>query len=509
MAIDNAADLIRRFEPILFFHPDERFFPSDAKRYVENSQVWTVNGAKHDDKHFWGGSNPGNFPRHPLFTPPISVADGEPGANLNAKLNGVEELFLDMTGWRDGPDVTEGSANEYTNLDGVAARYGVAFDDGTDKNLQNSRFWYHAEVFDQARMRSLINTRSDLNLTEVFLSLPPDSVLLCYYLFFPGSDGGLQGCDGDSTTLHPDLFDHHAGQWTCISLLLQGTTPPGAGQTTSYEPSFLGMTSRSPDVVTTPETEARLFGMKAADWSGVRTIKRDRGPGRQQGEHPLIFVARQTHGYYLDPGPQKTLAPRANDFGRFTCGKHETFEQVLEADDNDAADAAGIQKQDEKNSLFKWFCLFFGPVGFFIGLGYSGGVAGLANLGSGRDSNADQTPDQFDFPPDAGNFGFVARPKGVSLSDSQEGRKAEWPRFSDNEDDVSTVINARAYSLTLGTKSQPFTRPPWLPSDTSKSGFRGRWGNRVTNDLRSRRAGMEFLEFWKIFLLAIRKAKSM
>jgi hypothetical protein len=32
--------LVRRFEPILYFHPDERFFPSDAKRYIEHSALW-------------------------------------------------------------------------------------------------------------------------------------------------------------------------------------------------------------------------------------------------------------------------------------------------------------------------------------------------------------------------------------------------------------------------------------------------------------------------------------
>ena len=32
--------LIRDYEPILFFHPEERFFPSDAKRYLEKCALW-------------------------------------------------------------------------------------------------------------------------------------------------------------------------------------------------------------------------------------------------------------------------------------------------------------------------------------------------------------------------------------------------------------------------------------------------------------------------------------
>src|SRR5215208_7595398 len=131
MPIDDVAELIRRFEPVLFFHPDERFFPSDAKRYVENSAIWMVNGTKGDDKTNWGGSGPGHFPRHPKFVPPIAAADGVGGGPVNSPLGGgVEESFLDLAGWRDGKDVTGGSANDYANLDNIADRYGKDFGDG-------------------------------------------------------------------------------------------------------------------------------------------------------------------------------------------------------------------------------------------------------------------------------------------------------------------------------------------------------------------------------------------
>jgi hypothetical protein len=100
MPIDDVADLIRRFEPVLFFHPDERFFPSDAKRYVENSTIWTVEGAKADDKTNWGGSGPGHFPRHPKFRPPIAALAGEAGSPVDAALGGgVVESFLSFAGW--------------------------------------------------------------------------------------------------------------------------------------------------------------------------------------------------------------------------------------------------------------------------------------------------------------------------------------------------------------------------------------------------------------------------
>ena len=37
---DDPEILARRFEPVLFFHTAERFFPSDAKRYVEQCALW-------------------------------------------------------------------------------------------------------------------------------------------------------------------------------------------------------------------------------------------------------------------------------------------------------------------------------------------------------------------------------------------------------------------------------------------------------------------------------------
>ena len=497
MPIDDVAELIRRFEPVLFFHPDERFFPSDAKRYLENSAIWAVNGTKADDKTNWGGTGPGHFPRHPKFLPPIAAVDGEVGRPVNGPLGGgVVESFLDLAGWRDGKAVSAASANEYANLDDIAARYGKEFGDGLDKHLEDSRFWYHAEIFDPRRLRPLVVAKADPKLTEAFMALPTDFALLCYYFFFPGSDGELEGCDGDTAK----LFDNYAGQWTCITVLLDGT--PGNNQQTLYEPKWLGMTSRAPGCVTTPQTEAKHFGMIAKDWSLVPNIKRDRGPGKPQGEHPLIFIARQTHGFYLSSGVQVTMPLAGNDIARSSCGQFETFEDST-AEQN--AEAAGEAAQSKKNGLFKWLCLFGGPIGFFIGLAYSGGVAGLADISG---SGPAEAPPQLDHPPDAGIFGFVVQPDGVTLPPSQNAKKVIWPRFG-VETNMTTNVLARQYSLMLGSALQPFTRPPWLPSDDHKSGFRGRWGNRVTQDPQGRRAGMEFFEFWELFLLAFRNAQSM
>ena len=128
------------------------------------------------------------------------------------------------------------SDNYYANLDAMAALYGRQANDGTDQELAASRFWYHAEAFDLVRLQWLAGMTLKRNLTEAFTGLSGSSVLLCYYLFFPGTDGGLEGCND----LGAKRFDHAAGQWTCISILLEGTTAPG--QPTAYTPTSIATT---------------------------------------------------------------------------------------------------------------------------------------------------------------------------------------------------------------------------------------------------------------------------
>jgi hypothetical protein len=497
----TAQVLIRRFEPILIFHPDESFFPSDAKRYLEHSHLWTVTGTP-DDIHSWGE---GPFPRSPRFNPPIAALAGEPGAPINlVPTVGFDESFLALAGWFNGGGavISEDEPLQYADLKRMKSYYDPnpsEYPASNDGMLADSRFWYHAEVFNVQRLRPLVDARSDPRLTEALLALKPNSLILMYYLFFPGSDGGLEGCGEDDNVAGFDLF---AGQWTCIALLLEGK--PSRRKVTDYEPTWLGMTSRHPDVVTTADTEARHFGMVATEWSKVPFTP---GKSNAQGivdKHAQIYVAKKSHGFYLTPGAQPTLARAPDDIARSWCGAFETMEEKADAD----ADQLGAKLQNDKNSWFKWACLFGGPAGFLVSLIYSGGMAGLASIGSGRGlKNTSPAPDQFDHPPEAGEFGLVIAPAGVAPPLSLTAELVSWP-VVDDELALTTTIDNKQYSLMVGTPDNPLSRPVWLPSDDHTSGFNGRWGQRVQHDPRSRRAGMQFLEYWELFLLAWRKAQS-
>src|SRR4051812_13014518 len=77
MALDPV-DVIRRFEPILYFHRDETLFPSDAKRYLERCALWDVNGGPRDDRARWGGASPRTFPHFPRIPRgKLIAAEGE------------------------------------------------------------------------------------------------------------------------------------------------------------------------------------------------------------------------------------------------------------------------------------------------------------------------------------------------------------------------------------------------------------------------------------------------
>ena len=107
---DDPEFLARRFEPVLFFHTAERFFPSDAKRYVEQCALWKAL-TPFDAKGSWTSLIPKSN---------IAAIDGEPGTFLgnNVVDTPAEERFFDLAGWKN-------AGNTYSD------RAAVANDDDT------------------------------------------------------------------------------------------------------------------------------------------------------------------------------------------------------------------------------------------------------------------------------------------------------------------------------------------------------------------------------------------
>ena len=185
------------FEPILFFHKDETFFPSDAKRYLEQSALWRAENPI-DQKDSWGGKG-SPFPRQPLIQRgSIAALPREPGTFLGNSPNLIhvygEERFLELGGWLDKtnapqPGVTQASQNPYANREFVAQAYEI------NQELRDSKFWYHSELYETERLERLLPKTDDSErlASAGFLHSLKNPALLCYYLFFPADDEPLGG----------------------------------------------------------------------------------------------------------------------------------------------------------------------------------------------------------------------------------------------------------------------------------------------------------------------------
>jgi hypothetical protein len=522
MALDPI-DVIRRFEPILHFHSAERFFPSDAKRYFEHCALWRVQGSPRDSQGRWGGVSRRTLPHFPLINrgkivvldgePPVigenvdgqkGKALGEPGFNLGDSSD--EERFLDLSGWIGGDAVDAGSSNRYADLDGIFNAY-----NGGVTALADSRFWYHAEVFTASRLRGLLVNGPPIDFDK-FTRLK-DPAFVCYYLFFPGHEEPLEGCpDSDLAKRWASC----AGAWACVAILLDGD-----GNQSNYKPTMLGLTTRNAGMVQFLGQELRV-GMRVFDWLLASKVEHDRGPNREAGQHPRIFVSRGAHGLTLDQAVPPALTKFSpDDYSQFACGQYETHAGQVAA--NQANEA--VRTEQERLALLK---IVAGAIGGFHAMGgflnptFAGvlggaigtipevllefrGVAGVADL----QPPPPVPPPQFDHPPGVGEIGIVIHPVDVDPPAAPLDTRRVWPRLNkDDPNDDRTLVkmddDGRTYSLWVANAAAPDSRPIWLPSEEPTTpSFRGRWGNRVASDPFNRRVGMRFPNFWALFFEGI------
>jgi hypothetical protein len=479
-ALDQGPEaLARRFEPILFFHPDEKFFPSDAKLYIEKCALWKAE-APFDVKDSWGGLG-APFPRNPLIDyAKIAAIQGEPGSFLGSQLvnTKTEERFLDLTGWRDAtgmdePKVTGASENRYSNRDAIAARYGPGGD------LENSKFWYHAELFTNERLRRLLPTVPAPDLVKDFDGLK-NAALLNYYFFFPAHEEALTA---SCTNIEAKEFGSFGGEWACMAVLLEQDASDKP-----FRPSFIGHTGRrltaSSAQASDDNDEVRRCVMKVSPFAAALDA--------QTGDdHPRLFVANSTHSLYVRPGTVM-VDPYPAESAPHDCGRFDGPHTFGPAD-------AGVPT---------WPFVTFGKA--FAAAALQINVAGYLKLAAavsaiiaewenmtfgdpfGSTALLDQgAPDETAQP----GSGKVVRPKDLNVPDGGPGQKV-WLSARGSDTDVPR------YDFIVDR-----TKQPWWPAESGESGYKGRWGPRVENDPFGRRAGMRFPAFWKMFFLAFTLGK--
>jgi hypothetical protein len=229
-------------------------------------------------------------------------------------------------------------------------------------------------------------------------------------------------------------------------------------------------------------------------------------------DHPLVFVAKGTHGLYLEGGSQPVPRFSPKDFSASTCGAYETADEQSAARNtivaaNDTADHT-LEYKVLAASAFLLNPLGGALVGFYMALPEVGGVGGLAGTNPAA-AESPPAPPQQDHPPGPGDVGLIIAPAGITPPNGAGISQKLWPQFGPALDEgLATIIDGRVYSLWLGgvLAAATTSRPAWLPSDDLSTGYQGRWGNRVTSDPFGRRAGMFFPQFWAKFLNGLAKA---
>jgi hypothetical protein len=501
MAEDISA-LVRRFEPVLIFAEFERFFPSNAKQYIEKCALW-YSDLPLDEKESWSGrGNP--FPRLPILHQFQIAASNAPGEILSGTTFLGEALagpnpnhlrFFELGGWLDSSHVTQTSENRRANIETVGSNYNTF--------LKDSLFWYQAEFFDTTRLQALVS-HSDANhvldLSQVlkqFSALNP--ALLCYYFFYPCHEESLAvppspfPCDKDA----PDKdYATYAGEWQCMAILLgrEDVNEPYRAQYFGYTGHFDAGEGQAVDAT-------GRIGMSVIPWR-LAEEHAELLP-RTLDDHPQLWVSRGVHSFYLQPG-LKFIAPYLPELAPDHCGYFDSPAALVDYNNSNPLGSGG----DESASAAAWAKIIAG--GFLAGLGgviagaFATALEGLpTGLAMGFDGAATGMPPPpppekpfTDVVEDDGQFnGMIVGPEGFD----QSFPGAEFTPWAAGQ---NIQIGTRSYDFLVDRKTQI-----WWPDDVDESGYRGIWGPLVTNDRYFRRSGMPFPKFWEMFFNALAKSQ--
>ncbi len=472
----RVADEAQKFEPILLFHPDEKFFPVDPKWYLERCALWPAAGS-FTDKAQWGEPPPGVFPRGPRVAKSnLYALVGETpvggkwlGAPEDLGVTVVpneqtpaptEEFFFEFVGWEPmaTPPVDTGTINRHPTLDPVA--YGPA--------LVDSRPWYYVEYLSNADLVAFAQNHKPSGLDLSIAIVDSDTTALLYCFLYPLHEEALEDCEkaGEGQT-----FATYAGEWGCVALLIDA----------SGAPRFVGLTSRNVGAPSQVATEDARVGMTLFPWTAV-----EKDTSRSGEQHPKIFVSRGTHGHYVSAGPHVvTPFSGGNDPTRGSCGAIETADDVISSD---------IVIPGEPGTppipVYKYFI----PV---IGLVWAAIEAITVHFGTADGLvQASATPtDQTGGPT---TFGKIIRPNGLNFTETAGASVTDW-----NVKRV-TAADKRVYDRVVSRPAQVWWAPrKQVASPVEGPGWSGRWGPRVTNDPWNRRAGGKCPDFLVMFLEAV------
>jgi hypothetical protein len=491
MANVDVVALAKRFAPILYFHPQERFFPCDAKRYIEHCSLWKAH-VPFDDKDSW---------ERAVSPESIVASNAEPTEAGQVYLSDAiiqsdgnqqgRELFFELAGWKDSLGVNASSKNSFSNRDLLKALY----DD--NPRLSGSKFWYHAELLDAAALRDLVHLGypkvSGYNLESLVLALlPTNPALLCYYLFYPAHDESLAGpCAETESGREVASF---SGEWECIAILL--SRPDDVEE---YKPHWIGVTGREAHGTSQAFVSGSRVGMTVIAWPS-QAFTQTPEPNRID-DHPILWVATGTHSLFFTPTTGKTFVPDPIVPLSGACGQVD-FGPAIKHGDPDAPPDEPIEP-DREAALSKVLGGFAiaQAAGFLAGL-VAAGLEGNLGWGIGITGGGPPSPDTPapDITASPGALGVIVCPPGLETAVStREPSGAVQPWTSD----AKVEIEGRYYTFIVDRESQLWWTRDWWPYEAANPGFQGRWGPQVVDDPYARRSGMHFPDFWRLFLVGL------
>ncbi len=512
---EEKIQLIQTYEPILYFHPDEQVgSPVKPHVYMEASALWPSQPAGDDtihDKVNWGRDRT-VFPRQPSIprdTLRINPADDEEGVDTDGDTVGEfymghrrtdgrlpylvssesRGLFLSMAGWEGEDAVTATSANRAVNVTRAIERW------NTEPPLTAARDWYFAEVTELNALESLLATLVNpqgSNIGEAARAVLGDVWLIWYYFLYPVHLETLRACE-EATGAGRD--GNYEGDWTAVGVVV---TRPAAFPLTPAafpEPKYIGYSVRTRGVLENVRVLRPLLrqGMQVYSWEA--------GEVGRVGRHPKVFVAKDSHNNYVDPGPKDPPSiTLGNNFCEVTDRALEAIRGLESTVRTTATVTAFVTKLGAGCGIGAAIGAPFGGVGGAIGCGI-GALVGLIaaiveavviNSGGSsapvRDAAREQA--ERDQAPEEGRFGLVLAPETV-IGTPDVGGAAEVRRWA------APVTGAEDGHLV----DRQFQI--WWPGGDGDEGYNGRWGTVVQEDTNDRRSGIPFPDFRRAFLLEL------
>lgn len=503
--------LIETYEPILYFHKDERWTPVKPEAYVESSALYCTQPADKNsrhDKENWGAcQRDQTFPRKPLIPRDgisVSSAEDVEGAS-DPDGDGVNEFYLghqsadgfrpyavsnddrmvwfENAGWADNQEVTNDSLNQETDVDNALNRW------RNEAKLSDATDTYYAEVEDMERLQSLlddINSADGIDLRDIVKTFTGgDSVVIWYYFLYPVHEENFGGCKDD-----PDQPGHgnYQGDWNAVAVLLPDIRlthfrdEGSIGWEPFPEPEWIGYGQRTRGLADIPFLEQQTLAM--ANWA--------EGEVRRVGLHPKVYVGSGSHNNYSNPGDH---TPYQQDLLASACGAADDVTEALEDKIDELEDKVEHTKTVvvtvAKIAAGAGIGALFGPIGAAIGAGIGAIAAGIeAAVGaSGGDSGGGSDPVDPDFTPDASapenDYGLVLIPQSIA---------AGFP-------DQASATEVRPWKFSVNDKLVIREEQIWWPPEKETRGYSGRWGAMCQVDPRDKRSGMPFPDFRRKFFI--------